>query len=218
MKRRKVRWTISQLERGRKNSTPHSTQFGSFPTPLTRPAATLSRSRERGKAARSPLSRTHFIRPSATFSPSGAGKGIEAEREKSLRPLSSLAAISSGSPGATIHKSIRRLRQFSGARLCAQHQPQHVGSFKRLGFNPPSCAFRCLCGWSCGHSRAPLDCGSAGSAALNSSVVKHSARHLNHHGSGTVPAASTWARNSCFGLVGCAARMEQTPASSISAP
>jgi len=33
-----------------------------------------------------------------------------------------------------------------------------------------------------------------------------------------VPVATTWARNSCFGLVGCAARMERMPASSISAP
>src|SRR5438445_13173461 len=79
--------TISQLERGRKNSTPRPPQFGSFPTPLTRPAATLSRSCERGKAALSPISRTHLIRPSATFSPSDGGKGIEAEREQQLCAL-----------------------------------------------------------------------------------------------------------------------------------
>src|SRR5947208_14132876 len=102
-----------------------------------------ARTREAGRIrhlspALSPRSQTHLIRPSATFSPSDAEKGIEAEREKSLRPLSSFAAISSVSFRTTICESIRSLRKFSGARLCAEHQPQHVGSFKRLGFNAPS--------------------------------------------------------------------------------
>src|SRR5436309_4150788 len=48
-----------------------------------------------------------------------------------------------------------RGRESFGARLCAEHQPQPVGTPKRIGFSSECSVIRCCCGWSCGHSRAP---------------------------------------------------------------
>src|SRR5207302_8578458 len=48
------------------------------------------------------------------------------------------------------------LRRFLGARLCAEHQPQRVGTARNSCFTPTLCAVPARCGWSCGHSRAAL--------------------------------------------------------------
>ena len=47
----------------------------------------------------------------------------------------------------SIAGNCRRSRECSGARLCAEHQPQHA----ETALEPRIC-----CGWSYGHSRAPL--------------------------------------------------------------
>src|SRR5512141_1058298 len=47
----------------------------------------------------------------------------------------------------SIAGNCRHSRECSGARLCAEHQPQHV----ETALEPRIC-----CGWSCGHSRASL--------------------------------------------------------------
>jgi len=42
-----------------------------------------------------------------------------------------------------------------GARLCAKHQPQRVGTERRTGIAMRP-ALPTRCDWSCGHSRAPV--------------------------------------------------------------
>src|ERR1044072_1359064 len=46
--------------------------------------------------------------------------------------------------------------KFSGARPCAKHQPQRVEVVRGFGFIAKVFAVATCCGWSCGHSRAPL--------------------------------------------------------------
>ena len=56
----------------------------------------------------------------------------------------------------SIRGNRREPRRFFGARLCAEHQPQRVGTARNSCFTPTLCAVPARCGWSCGHSRAPL--------------------------------------------------------------
>src|SRR6266567_7398488 len=66
------------------------------------------------------------------------------------------AEAEGGGHWISIRGNCGELRRFLGARLCAEHQPQRVGTARNSCFTPTLCAVPARCGWSCGHSRAPL--------------------------------------------------------------